>query len=60
MLQVAGVVQYSYYIDQVFAATAVDQEMPRSSDGSGPVADPIAAEEQMIGPDAVPQFRPLS
>jgi hypothetical protein len=55
-IEIAGVVKNTHNVDRVLAA-AVDQKMPGPPDSSQAAPRPIAAEEQVICPDASRQVR---
>jgi hypothetical protein len=56
--EVARVVKHPHNIDYGFHA-AVDDEMPRFLDNAQVAACPIAAEEQVVRPNATRQVRPI-
>jgi len=55
-LQIAGVMEHADYL-YGFAAEAVDEKVPRITDDTRRVACPVAAEEEVIRPQASCQFR---
>ena len=57
--QITGIVQNPGHVDH-FVAAAVDEEMSRFSHNVKAAFGPIAAEEEMICPNSLRQFRPFS
>jgi len=56
--QITGIVQNPDHVDH-FVAAAVDEEMSRFSHNVKAAFGPIAAEEEMICPNSLRQFRPF-
>jgi hypothetical protein len=57
-VEFARVVKDSHDVDDGFAAPAVDQEMPGPVHDAQFAASPLTTEEEMIGANALCQFRP--